>query len=93
MAGPEDVSALWVVVDESSDVLVSGGHMTELEGDDLLKNLHDEQFKASLKSSHRLRWHPSLELSIENPLQLESVLYIDLQSVDDDVLYGFIASL
>ena len=36
MAGPDDVSAPGVVVVGSSNVVVSSGHITELEGGDLL---------------------------------------------------------
>ena len=36
MAGSDDVSAPGVVVAESSDVVVSGGHITMLVGDNLL---------------------------------------------------------
>ena len=36
MAGSDDVTATGVVVAESSDVVVSSGHITVLEGGDLL---------------------------------------------------------
>ena len=47
VAGPDDVIAPGVVVAESSDVVVSGGHITVLEGGDLLANKHDEQDETS----------------------------------------------
>ena len=43
MAGSDDVSAPGVVVAESSNVVVSGGHITVLVGDNLRANLHVEQ--------------------------------------------------
>ena len=49
VAGSEDVTAPGVVVAESSDVVVSGAHITVLEGGDLPAKKHDEQMDGMLE--------------------------------------------